>query len=1489
MRLTSSFRILFFIILGFVVAAITAAGQTQNDLLIRSKDGSITSAQRAVVGLGRIAGRDTASGLFRVVVSKNSNLAHCKRALLKTGLVDLAISADQMHVDRYSLQAVNDHIAYLKQIERQHSNGKKESEEEVGESKSDWWDAYAYWLNDHADRTGTLDPTPYRVGLQHRAGMAPAVLPTNRQSRLATGTWSFVGPKNLSTPYQIYFGQPPINGRVTAIAVNPQNHSIIYIAGADGGVWKTTDGGVSWAPLSDKWTYMQVGALAIDPNNPNIIYAGTGDGQSADFIYSNGIMKSTDAGATWTNYGAAAFGHTGIGGICIDPTNSQIVLAACGRLDSHNVPGIMRSTDGGLTWATASGSKVAWLDTVDVSAPDANGNRTFWAAGEGAGQVVIKSSDHGATWTRLTSLPNDGMDYHYAMYLACSKVDPNTVYVLDQDTTDRYLGQPQSRSHIWKTINGGTSWTDVIAGFPNGPAADAYYNWSQCSYDFYLKTSTATVNGVTKDAVYVGLITCSMSPDGGASWLDISKTYQTDVNGNGIGLAHADQHSFTVDPTDPNTVFIGNDGGVFRVVYAPSSKTWTVTSLNKNLGISQFYHIAVHPTDATRFFGGLQDNAGPASLGDPLNWKNIGAGDGGFAAYDAFNPLYAFIGNQHGSIRRTTDGWATETKITPNYGNETVAFVAPFTVANSNGTGPGLLYAGTNHLWSYDPATNSWNPDIGNLTLSWDAAQPVRSIATCPSDNNRLYTGSNDGRLLFTTDLGTSWYEADPGTNPTTGAKGFDAPIVAISPLPTAGNDVLIALTTTNLNLYGGSHLLRCANTNAAAPVWTSVAGSGTSGLPNVPVYAIVRDPWAPSTVWYVGTDLGVFMTQTAGATWTNMTQPLGLPNVAVYDLKVSQGTGYLYAGTFGRGMWRIRIEDPAAVKVSTVVITTANKTVVGGSNATARVTLSTPAPYGGVSVGLSSSNTAAAQVQATAAIGNGATFVDVPITTSAVTTNQTATITASYHGTASDVLTVTSNGGTTGTFKVNAPASVIGGNSFNATVTLASPAPAGGATVALSSNSTYLVPPASTTVSAGQTTSGNFTVTTKTVTTPVSVALKATYGTTTATAVVSVKPAVWLSGVNSVNSGTSFKQTVYLGAPAPAGGANVTFASTSTAMVPPTSVTIPQNGTYAVITVNTTAVPNKIAPLLKATYNAVTSSKAITLIPPVQVSCPTPVVGGVTVTGTATLAVAAPAGGATVNLSANNPLLTLPASVVVAAGATSKTFAVTVKPSATQTSVYLQGTYGGVTNQFKVTILPTLTVTAPATVVSGNSFTGTVTLGSPATPAGGAVVTLSSGNAAVHLPANVTVPNGQKTATFNATTTAVTANTNVQLSATYGGATAHCTLTLTPGTTGNGITLTMPSIMGPNKAYTTCTVTISGANPNGTLIDVTSTDDVNGKYVIYPGYLFIDAGKNSTTFEVDTYPFTTNGSVTFTATIDGTTTSTTKAVTMSTTAKQKR
>ena len=766
-------------------------------------------------------------------------------------------------------------------------------------ARTNYMDAYLWRLRHLAHPFDRVDWSAWDRARAHRDRMRPAVLAgpggARRPAVVSGNRWQFLGPNNLASPLA-FFSSGPFSGRVNGVAYDPNASTSTYWAAAStGGVWKTTNAGQSWTFMSQSWPALETNAIAIHPTQSNTVYAGTGDFRGFGAA-SFGMMKTTDGGANWTNLGRADFGGTPVSRIAIDPETPETITIATGRGQTLDLGRVWRSTNGGQAWTAVIPTLQNWSD-IDIGARDSNGARVYYAVGErigGSGGQIWRSRDRGATWSQLTR--PTGTTLQLGADVAASLTAPNTVYLIDA-----------FEKKVFKSTDAGDNWTDSTSGFPNGTGASGLGNWDQFFYDYFVACSTRTdASGAAVDVVYVGLIDLAQSNDGGATWTTAGRVYESDAR------IHPDQHTMAVNPRNPNEVLIGCDGGVYRLGFTPSTNSFNFASLNRSIGITQFYRADFHPTDENRMLGGTQDNSTPVALGDLQNWGNVFGGDGAGCAINQRNPNIQYGSTQFQGIFRTDTQWSGAiTFIRPGFGTDRLPFIGRITLDPSN---PNLLYAGTNFLWRWNDPNSAWQSRLGGKDLATGRSNnrtgTILAIAVAPSDSNTIYVGSDVGDLYASTDAGTTWAEIASGV---TGLPDRAVSHVAVH--PTNPRSVVVTLSG-----LGVPHVWRCADVQAQNRTWVNVSGAGLAGLPDIPANALALDPTDPQNRWYVGTEVGVFRTTTGGSAWENMTGPLGLPNVRVDDLKVT-GTGWLMAATHGRGMWRI---NPRAA-VQSVTLTAPN------------------------------------------------------------------------------------------------------------------------------------------------------------------------------------------------------------------------------------------------------------------------------------------------------------------------------------------------------------------------------------------------------------------------------------------------------------------------------------------------------------------------------------------------------------------------------------
>ena len=675
---------------------------------------------------------------------------------------------------------------------------------------------------------GTIPPGALQRAREQLIGTWPD--PFGDAFLRAAVPWTQIGPERI--PISL-----TSSGRLSTIAVHPSDPNTLYIGAAQGGVWKTVNGGASWTPLTDRECSLAMGSIAIDPVDPNIVYAGTGEQHfSGDSYYGCGVLRSADGGTTWTTLGISVFQTAAEGAriskIVIDPATAGSTTGTTVLVASDF--GLFRSTNSGTDWTT-----VLTGTTTDV-VMDPTNSATLYAGRWGVG--LSKSTDGGVNWVALTSgLPVADVG---RINLAIAPSAPQTIYAAVHTTSGNGL------AGIFKTTDGGADWTQLTATNANCGA--------QCWYDM-----TIAVHPTNDSLVYFGGITLFRSSDGGANFASIN------------GPLHVDQHFLTFDPLDPNTVYVANDGGIYKSTDGGS--TWT--TLNTNLSITQFYPgISLHPNDPSVAMGGTQDN-GTVGYTGTADWASLLSGDGGFTAIDFLNPTTRYAETQwtassgFSGPRRSDAGFFVH-KVNGIDTDDRALFIPPLIM---DPVDPQVLYFGTFRLYRTADRADSWTAISPDLTTGGS----ISAIAVSPADSDVLYVGSNTGDLHTTVDGGASWTTVDAAL-----------PDRYVTDIAIDESDPQTAFVT--VSGFGSGHVFKTTDGGAG---WQDVSAN----LPDVPMNAVLIEPGTPSNI-FLGTDLGVFMSTDGAASWAPFND--GLPLVAVFDLALMPNTGVFLAATHGRGMF---------------------------------------------------------------------------------------------------------------------------------------------------------------------------------------------------------------------------------------------------------------------------------------------------------------------------------------------------------------------------------------------------------------------------------------------------------------------------------------------------------------------------------------------------------------------------------------------------------
>ncbi|GEM_PF-3290230 len=642
-------------------------------------------------------------------------------------------------------------------------------------------------------------------------------------------------------------------GRVNCIVVHPADSMVLFAGSASGGLWKSTDGGLSWTTNTDQLGSIGVSSIVFNPADPNIMYIATGDCDAGD-TYSIGVLKSTDGGSTWNSTGLnySTSSTVTIRTLVHHPTNTNILMATTSN-------GIYRTTNAGVNWSpVASGSY-----------RDLNVNRTdptiWYATRDGVG--VYKSTTTGATFTQLIGVGLPSTNFA-RVALAIAASNPSYVYALYVNTASGFYG-------LYRTTTAGTSWA-LQSNTPNILSWDGTGSDGQGWYDLVLD-----VDPTNPAVVYAGGINMYKSTTGGTSWKKLTHWY----SGAGYPYIHADQHGMNFHPSNNNTLFVGNDGGVFKSTNGGSA--WT--DLSGGMGITQFYRLGTSATNVNRIIAGSQDNGTSMVVGG--TWARVIGGDGMEALIDYKNDNICYGELYYGDVYRSTNGGSSFMSITGSLA-ESGGWVTPYII---NPINPATLYLGTTKVYRTRNRGTTWTAISGVLT-----GNTLVSLAVAKSDTNWIYAADYYS-LYRTTNGGGAW------TDITSGLPSPAKTYIAVHP----ENKQLVYVTVSG---YGSQKVYKTTNGGSS---WTNVS----TGLPSIPVNCVAIHPSATDNI-YVGTDVGVYASTDAGTSWQSFSP--GLPNVVVTELEIHETSNKLRAATYGRGIWEIEM-GPGTGRIAGTVFFDAN------------------------------------------------------------------------------------------------------------------------------------------------------------------------------------------------------------------------------------------------------------------------------------------------------------------------------------------------------------------------------------------------------------------------------------------------------------------------------------------------------------------------------------------------------------------------------------
>ena len=676
--------------------------------------------------------------------------------------------------------------------------------------------------------------------------------------------WEFVGPSN-------------IGGRITDIEMPSGQSSTIYIGAATGGILKSEDTGNTWEQKFVGIPTISIGDIAIDPQNQEILYVGTGEANSSSYSFlGSGIYKSTDGGDNWTYLGLEESAY--IGRVIVDHTNTQRVFAAaCGTLFSNSTDrGIYRTIDGGDSWeqvlyvndSTAAIDLVQHPDNADIL------YAAFWERKRGltyrqsfgVSSGIWKTVDGGDTWTELGGGLPGAIDKG-RIGITISKSNPNVLYAM--------YDMPNQVMYVYKTIDGGQSWQRADNNYLNGMGSSFAWYFGQIRVDPNDENRVYTLGQIM-----------FRTENSGGYWGEIGSS------------VHVDHHAMFFDE-ESGRVYLGNDGGL----YWSSNNGSSWTKIN-NLPITQFYAFDVSNINPDFMMGGTQDNNSIRTIGgNTHNWYPVLGGDGMYCRINQQNNDIVYAEYQWGNLFRSFNaqaGYPSYDYVSYNMESDRKNWSAPLALTPGNDQ---IAYFGTHRVWKSTNDGSSWTAVSSDLTDGGTSSyNTLTTLAVSSVNEEYVLVGSADGNVNISLNGGSSWDQISSDLPDRWITR------VAFDPI----DEETIYVTVSGFRW--DEPLPHVFKSTDLGENWIDIS----SDLPEIPVNDIVINPINNENI-IVGTDAGVFLTHDGGDSWENMAG--NMPQTPVVALRINPLNNMIYAATYGNSVYKVNLNDLYVGKIEHEVI----------------------------------------------------------------------------------------------------------------------------------------------------------------------------------------------------------------------------------------------------------------------------------------------------------------------------------------------------------------------------------------------------------------------------------------------------------------------------------------------------------------------------------------------------------------------------------------